>query len=225
MFQSMSPAELRKLASKMKQLEAKSPSWTELAEGYLEAAKSAAIEAYEDPQKAAEDLAQQGYELIEVTKSGTRQAYEVTVKKTGEVYELISEVDVCETVEVINNEAVSFAGGVVTGVATAAKAARPSRALVYIQRTYDQVTVIRGVGFVQRSFTSGLIATKVVPAIPAGVSGAATASAVVYLGATGVCYVTSPEAKEHLEAARSYSFSALDVAKEKVEAIIRYVAE
>ena len=94
-----------------------------------------------------------------------------------------------------------------------------------MQRTYDELTIIKGVGIISKSYSYGLIYSKVVPAIPTGVTGAATGAAVVYLGATGVCYVTSSEAKEQLEVARSYAFSALDGTRERVEKIVRYVME
>jgi len=221
-FQKLEPLDLVALveAETMKE-----DTWASITQSYFDSAKDLALRVNEDPAGAALQFKALGFELVQKTQDGAESTYEAVVERTGEAYELIAGVDVCETIEVINNEAVSYIGGAASGFTAAAMTARPSRSLMMIQRTYDELTIIRGVGIIQRSVTSGFIATQVVPALPSSATGIAATSAVVYLGAAGTCYVTSPEAKEHLQAASSLTFSALNVAKEKAEAIIRYVME
>ena len=199
--------------------------WLAMSRSYFSGAMDLASKAYADPASTASELKAQGIQIVERTKEGALSTYEAVIEKTGETYELIAGDGVCQTIEVINNKAVSYVGGAASGFAIAAKSARPSRVLLIIQRSYEELTVIRGVGYIQRSVSSGFIATKVVPAIPSTATGVAAAATVVYLSANGACYVTSPEAKEHLQAARSFTFSALDVAKDKAEAIIRNILE
>lgn len=200
-----------------------SETWSDKTKGYLEEAKIAAIVAYSNPSKLADDLKSQGLILIDKAKDSAKSTYEVVSLKTGETYELIMGAEICNAIEVLNGEAISYVGGMASGFASAAAVAKPSKSRLMVTNLYREVIVIKGVGFLSRSASSGFITTTVVPAIPTATAGLAGASAVVYLGTMGVCYVTSPEAKEHLEAAQSFSFSALDIAKERAEAIIQYV--
>lgn len=221
-FQPMTPAKMIEASRRLKE---ENPTIEERMIALYSKAGSLAAEAYNDPEKFASDMKSQGVAVLESTKIGARTYANIAIEKTGEAFDLLSGADVCESIEIINATALDYAGGFASGAAAMAKTAKPGHAIMYIQRTYDELTVVRGVGYIRKSVTGVFITSKVVPAIPTTLTGAATATAVVYLGASGVCYVTSPEAKDDLEAATDFTFTLVGSAMDEVQKMFRYLTE